>query len=269
MVDDGIALTQFLRAHLAARKIVVLGYSWGTMLGVRMVKTEPGLFAACIGTGQVVDKEEKEAFAYATLMQKLKAARDEEAIAELARVGPPPYKSQQDLLIERHISQRYDTPAERDMERTMAPIVLFAPDYSLCDIYYAVGYGDFAADRMYEEIKDYDARKLGTDFEVPMFVINGAQDTITPSELARPWFDTLRAPKKAFVSLAGGGHSALLTMSDELLEQLLIHVPPFRSRGSSWRLPDLLRHKIVATGRSASWCVNRSERFDDDERRAA
>lgn len=225
-VDDGIVLTEFLRAHLAARKVIVLGHSWGTILGVRMVKAAPGLFAAYVGTGQVVDKEEKEAFVYAALMRKLKAAGDAEAIAELKRVGPPPYRSQQDLLVERHISLRYDTPAERDLERTMAPVVLFAPDYSLCDIYYAVGYGDFAADRMYEEIARYDARELGPDFEVPMFVFNGDRDAITPSELVPPWFDTIRAPKKAFVSLAGGGHSALLTMSDEFLEQLLIHVRP-------------------------------------------
>ena len=225
-VNDGIALTQYLRTHLATPKIVVLGHSWGTILGLRMVKVRPELFSAYVGTGQVVDKEEKEAFIYAALMQKLQTARDEKAIAELTKVGPPPYKSQQDLLVERHISQRYDTPAERDLEWTMAPVLLFAPNYTLCDIYYAVGYADFASDRMYDEIKLFDARDLGPDFQVPMFVFNGDHDTITPSELVRPWFDTLSAPRKNLVSLPGGGHSALLTMGDVFLQEMVARVRP-------------------------------------------
>src|SRR6185295_19667359 len=36
-VNDGVALTQFLRRRLAEPKVVLLGHSWGTILGVRMV----------------------------------------------------------------------------------------------------------------------------------------------------------------------------------------------------------------------------------------
>lgn len=225
-VEDGIALTRFLRKHLATEKVIILGHSWGTMLGMRMIKAEPALFAAYVGTGQVVDKAEKETFIHDALMRKLQAAGDDEAIKELTGVGPPPYKSQQDLLVQRRVSLKYDTLEERELEGKMTPIVLFAPNYSLCDIYYLAGYGDFAAVQMYEEIKRYDVRDLGTDFEVPIFVFNGDRDTITPSELVLPWFETLRAPKKAFVSLAGGGHSAVLTMSDAFLDQMLINLSP-------------------------------------------
>ena len=115
---------------------------------------------------------------------------------------------------------------DEDVGRKMAPVLLFAPNYTLCDIYYAIGYGDFAADRMYNEIAHYDARNLGPDFQVPMFIFNGDHDAITPSELARPWLDTLRAPKKDFVSLPGGGHSALLTMGDEFLREMVARVRP-------------------------------------------
>lgn len=225
-VDDGLALTKYLRSRLGAAKIILLGHSWGTILGVGMIKSEPESFYAYVGTGQVVDKEEKEELIYEALMRKLEQAHDDGAIAQLKQVGPPPYKSQQDLLVERHISQRYDTPAERDLEWTLAPMLLFAPNYTLCDIYYALRYSDFASDRMYAEIKAYDARRLGAEYGVPIFIFNGDQDAITPESLAHAWFDALKVPHKEFATLSGGGHSALLTMSDTFLRELVVRVRP-------------------------------------------
>ena len=40
--------------------MILLAHSWGTVLGIQMVKRRPDLFAAYVGTGQVVAKEEKE-----------------------------------------------------------------------------------------------------------------------------------------------------------------------------------------------------------------
>jgi len=46
MTADGIELAEYLQQHLEKKKIVVLGVSWGSMLGVHMVKARPDLFYA-------------------------------------------------------------------------------------------------------------------------------------------------------------------------------------------------------------------------------
>ena len=231
MRDDGIELTRVLLEHLQKPKLVLVGHSWGTVLGVLMVKAHPELFYAYVGTGQVVAKEEKEEILYAALMDTVRNAHDEDGIAKLVAIGKPPYKSQTDLLVERDVSERYDTDAERNLEATLRPAVLFAPDFSMADVYSMLQGSKFASNALYQEVLGYDARALGPEFAVPFFVFNGDEDRVTPADLAQRYVDAIDAPQKAFVALRGGGHSAILTMSDRFLEELVTRVRPLAIGG--------------------------------------
>jgi pimeloyl-ACP methyl ester carboxylesterase len=108
----------------------------------------------------------------------------------------------------------------------MARIALTAPDVSLKDIYDFKRGQAFAGEALYRELLDYDARKLGPQFATPILIVNGDRDLVTPPDLIREWFDTVRSPHKDFVVLSGGGHSAILTMPDQFLNALLLHLPP-------------------------------------------
>src|SRR5262249_54293845 len=177
---DGVKVAAFLRFHLGKKKIALLGASFGTVLGVRMAKARPDYFSAYVGTAQVVASAEQEVIDYAGVMKKVSAAHDADSAQALMRVGPPPYKSLDAIMVERGISSRYDTEAERNFYPQAVRLVLFAPDTSLFDIYYALRYGSFAASALVDQILRYDARNLGPDFGMPVFVFNGDRDAITP-----------------------------------------------------------------------------------------
>ena len=51
MTRDGIEVSEFVRNHLHKDKIILLGFSWGSLLGVHMAKQRPDLFYAYVGTG--------------------------------------------------------------------------------------------------------------------------------------------------------------------------------------------------------------------------
>ncbi len=53
MIQDGIELSELLKKRLHKDKIVLVGHSWGSVLGFFMVKSRPDLFYAFV-TGQVV-----------------------------------------------------------------------------------------------------------------------------------------------------------------------------------------------------------------------
>ena len=59
MAQDGIELAELLRKTLQKDKIVLVGHSWGSILGVFMAKARPDLFYAFVGTGQVADPAQK------------------------------------------------------------------------------------------------------------------------------------------------------------------------------------------------------------------
>jgi pimeloyl-ACP methyl ester carboxylesterase len=233
MTQDAIEVTSYLRRYLRKDKIVVLGHSWGSVLGVLMVKQRPELFSAYVGTGQVVAKEEKEEIIYAALMKKVRAANDQEAIQQLDQIGAPPYASQEELLVQRRISSRYDIPSERDIQSNLAPVVLFDPDYSVVDIWHFMAAPRFAGNRVYAELVPFDARTLGPRFDVPFFLFQGESDVITPTDLARDYFDSIETPKKEFVVFKDAGHSAILTHPDAFLQALLTQVRPLAVNPSS------------------------------------
>src|SRR5204863_7220050 len=91
MTQDGLELADLLRKRLRKDKIILVGHSWGSILGVRMVKARPDLFYAFVGTGQVADPANSYTVAYRELLRKAEALKDERAIRELRDVGPPPY----------------------------------------------------------------------------------------------------------------------------------------------------------------------------------
>jgi pimeloyl-ACP methyl ester carboxylesterase len=69
-----------------------------------------------------------------------------------------------------------------------------------------------------------DLPALGTGFSIPFFIVEGAEDDVTPASLAQAYFDEITAPRKAFLLIPDAGHMALLTKSDLFLKFLLTNV---------------------------------------------
>jgi pimeloyl-ACP methyl ester carboxylesterase len=225
VANEGIHLAEFLRKHLHRRKVIALGHSWGTIIGVQMIHDRPDLFSAYVGTGQVMSIAEKEPVIYARTMARLKAAHADDAIAKLKTVHPP-YRSLKEISVERNLSDEYDIPPERDLRNNLAPTAAFAPDWSLLDLYWFLKSGNYAEDATINEVNHFDARDLGPDFKVPFFIFNGTEDAITPTDHAKRYFEFVRAPHKEFVVFSGAGHSAVLTQPDAFLRELVTRVRP-------------------------------------------
>lgn len=100
---DAIAVAEWARHHLGSRKVVVMGTSWGTLLGLQLAARRPDLVAAYVGTGQFVNGPRGSRFSYDAALKAARDRGDPSAIAELEGVGPPPYVRFEDYLV-RHFS---------------------------------------------------------------------------------------------------------------------------------------------------------------------
>jgi len=108
----------------------------------------------------------------------------------------------------------------------MFGLALAAPGYSARDINDWIEGQDLSGQRLIPQTSKLEARTLGGDFALPVFVIQGAEDFTTPTSLARSFLDSLRAPRKAFVAVEGGGHFAVFMKSDVFLQELVARVLP-------------------------------------------
>jgi len=221
MAQDGVEVAEYLCKHYGKSKIILLGHSWGTVLGLRMVQIKPELFAAYVGTGQVADETQSYTVAYKALLAKARAVHNHQAVDELTHVGPPPYTSGQGYQVQRRWSNRFEG-ADKFLPATIG-LSLEAPGYTVTDLDDLLAGELFSADHLVDHTTTM--KEFGLKFSVPMFFFEGTEDFTTPTEMARGYMKALEAPRKEFVPIEGG-HFAMFIHSDEFLKQLLAHVSP-------------------------------------------
>jgi pimeloyl-ACP methyl ester carboxylesterase len=232
MTQDGVELAQFLRGHLHKNKIIIVGHSWGTILGVHMAKTRPDLFYAYVGAGQEANVQENETVIYARVLDTAHTLGDTKAITELEGSGPPPYHVMKALTTQRIWAQAYEHADTYTADEQVSS--LYAPGYSLLDLLHAVQsirltLATFLGPTMTGPLMTVNLNSLGPDFAIPMFVFEGPDDYITSPELAKAYLETLNTPQKEFVMLPAGGHFAVFTHSEDFLKEMNSRVRPLAS----------------------------------------
>jgi pimeloyl-ACP methyl ester carboxylesterase len=223
LTQDGIELAELLRKTLQKDKIILVGHSLGSILGVFMVKARPDLFHAFVGTGQVADPSKNYAVAYDALVAKAAALGTRRAIGELEEVGPPPYADGRGYRVQRKWSNLFE--GADVFLGSMLGLALQAPGFTLEDVNDWID-GQDASSVLVSETSKLDAKSLAGDFAVPVFVIQGAEDFTTPTSLAREWLSSIHAPQKAFVTIDGGGHFAVFMKAEPFLKELVTRVRP-------------------------------------------
>ena len=72
----------------------------------------------------------------------------------------------------------------------------------------------------------YDARQLGTTFEIPLVFFQGALDLYTPAAAVQEYAAILHAPHKELVLWEHEGHLAFLSNPRFVRDELMSRVPP-------------------------------------------
>jgi len=211
-------------------KVILLAESMGTLVGVPLVKRRPDLFYAYVGTDQYVDMVRNEALKYQMTLQRLRAAENTKGVAALEKIGPDP--SWWDLSawkVNMAWAFKTNLPTPSPDRYLLFPLALFSPIYTLRDIYYLFVGFQLATAQLFEEIMSYDARRLGTRFEVPFFIFQGESDVVILTSLAEEYFTEVEAPIKRLALIKDAGHFAAFTQPERFLTELLSRVRPLAS----------------------------------------
>jgi pimeloyl-ACP methyl ester carboxylesterase len=119
--------------QLGVSKIALLGVSDGSIVGLHMVRQRPELFAAFVGSGQFVDWAKQDALSYVAVLDQARATGNAAAVADLERIGPPPYADSLTDMVKsryagaftpaesaefaRHVQRHFGSPALRGRDR--------------------------------------------------------------------------------------------------------------------------------------------------------
>jgi len=233
-VADAIELVDFLRNYLCKDKVILLAESMGTLTGLPLVKQRPDLFHALVVTDLYVDLARNEARKYEMTLERLRTAGNTKAVDSLERIGGDPTKW--DLgAWNTNMAWAFKTnlPTPNLDRKLLFPLALSSPIYTLRDLYYLFMGFQWSTAQMYDEIMNYDARRLGTRFDLAFFLFQGESDVITLTTLATEYFAEVEAPSKDLALIKDAGHFAAFTQPNRFLSELLTRVRPLASDAAS------------------------------------
>lgn len=210
-LDDVAFMLEYVAGKFGARRVAVVGHSWGSIIGLLTASRRPDLVAVYIGEGQFVDGDRNEAESYAFCLDEAKKRGDKRALALLEGGAPRDgvYPSRKAMMTQRDCLSRYGGAVygeKQGLVKGLLMPLLKSPEYSLGDIVkYARG-ATYLTDVMWSDIV---GQRLGVikRLDVPVAVTQGRHDFNTPSAIAKEWFDALEAPYKKWVWFEDSAHS--------------------------------------------------------------
>lgn len=224
-IQDGHALTEYLKERFSQEKIYLLGESWGSALGIFFAYEYPESYHAVIGTGQMVDFAETERLDYAKAMEIAENNGDTALIEKLAANGVPPYYGK-DVTWKSAVYLNYlsrymaSNPEIRNPGyNTLRDIA--SSEYGLLDkINYVRGIVN-TFNHVYQQLYDIDLRRDFTKLDVPVYFFLGRYDINAPTVLAEEYERVLDAPDKGIVWFEHSGHNPWINEREKFAEEVV------------------------------------------------
>ncbi len=233
LTRDAVLLTDYLRARLHQRKIVLLGVGFGSTLAAKLVLDHPQLYSTYVAAGQIADRRiDRQGAVHRQRLRLASEHHDQATLDDLALAGPHPFadtpRDPAKIAAFGRASGRYHARNPPHQEQD----IVTAPNWGLTDAL-AIRAGMTASEEKFGRVWDatFDYAALRATYRTPVFVVQGDLDIDAPIDLSRAWFDQIRAPAKAFVVIPGAGTHALQTDPDAYLAVLRSQVRPWAMRG--------------------------------------
>jgi len=223
MVEDTRQMTEYLQQRFAQEKIYLMGYSWGSFLGIKTIEKYPQNYFAFIGIGQAVCVIESEKLAYDYMLEYAIKINDKSAIRKLKRID----KNSSDfpqikyvMTTRTHLMTKYGIGITRQkipLVNTLKSLLFFKGYTFFEKINYARG-SLFSLKHLWDEAFVENLIRTSTTFEVPIYILHGKYDYTTSFTLAREYYEIIKAPKKAFFEFENSAHSPNMEEPEKFIE---------------------------------------------------
>lgn len=219
---DAIEVAEYVCRRLLKQRIFLLASSFGSIAGLEIARRRPDLFHAYIGTDQNVGMLRDRDEIHREALQRLRSLGLRRGVKTLERIGADPAQwSCDDFTTVARLTMKSDPRGYRRTMKLLKNAVLYAPGWTFKDIRAFAAGMRFSLERLWPEASRYDAWQQGTRFEIPFFILQGADDVLTPPKLARAYFDDVAAPVKQMILIRNAGHFAAFLQPEQFLERLL------------------------------------------------
>ncbi len=222
-LDDLDDLVDYARERFGQEKVIILGHSYGTILGSEYALAYPDKVSAYVGVAQVVSMEKMVVYSYEDALKKAKGAGDD--TTELVAAFETFCESEDftDMMKVRALGTKYQ-PVEVADQATLMSVI--SPYFGVEDFrWFLKQLGDlepyFALNKqLFDYTYEFDAYEKAMEFEMPVYFISGASDWICPVDSVREYAENIKAPEMRFELMEGCGHNVQYSLPEEFARQV-------------------------------------------------
>jgi pimeloyl-ACP methyl ester carboxylesterase len=222
LLNDMLEISNYLLKRFNKQKLFLCGHSWGSALGLLAVKKNPELFTAYIGISQIVNMTKGEELSYQYTVTKANEANHQNAITELTSIGKPPYKSLKDNLKQRKWLDFFGGSTHSIKMNALMQKASSLKEYNLWDWIWRFRKGTyFSLESLMQELLAIQFDKTIDEVNIPIYFFEGTSDYQVPFELAKTYFDTLKASDKTLLLFENCGHMIPFEQPEKFCTELL------------------------------------------------
>ena len=220
-LEDLDALVDYVRDRFAQDKVIILGHSYGTILGSTYVTNHPDKVSAYIAVAQVTDIEDNLIYGYNDALEKAKESGED--VKPLTDAYDA-FKKDKNLETYSALNIAVNAYHPVAVADNVLALSLFSPYFDMkemdwfmlqmteMDKAYSIN------SKLLDKIFTFDAYSEKTDYEVPVYFVCGTDDWVCPQTMIEEYINTINAPKKDMLLLQGCGHNCQYSLPDEFAE---------------------------------------------------
>lgn len=225
MLKDLYEIIKYLKKVYNKQKIGIFGHSWGSALGSVFIRKYPEDVAYYIGTGQMINTIEGEYIIYKKIKELILQANDKKTLKKLEALGEYPgseFKSDSSkkIMKMRMFMNKYNLVNLGVKTGFSIFITVFkSPIFKLSDIP-ALIKSIKANKGLQKFLFEFDLKSKSPEYKIPIYYILGEDDWQTPCDVAKEYFNTIKAPHKEIYMIPNAGHMAMVDQPEAFFSAL-------------------------------------------------
>jgi len=209
MKQDTKEVLSHLLTRFNRKQIVVLGNSWGTVLGFHLAEKFPEKVNAFIAVSPIVQHKKNQEMTLELLRNHFKKNENIKAVAQLNTMKIPFEDAEQMLILHRWETVYNGSDfSDEQFKQYLSYFEGWSPQWML----------------LYQQLYGIDLEKQVPELKCPIYVLIGDQDLTTHHELTKAYFDVLKAPQKGWYWLKDIGHNIPGIAGDKMQEIVIENI---------------------------------------------
>lgn len=222
IISDGEELVTDLRQRFDRDQIYIAGYSWGSIVGLKIAKANPEYIKAYIGIAQFVNSQKGMEITRDWLQKKITKKEDLEAAKildslEQGQIAEDEAFMKQYQLVSKYRGALYKEGAQKKIKKAQN----YYEDYKEYDWMEPYNH---SIEYLRDDIDAVDFRDV-KNIDVPVYLILGRHDWNLPAVLAEEWFAKLDAPEKKIFWMENAAHGTLEEDPEDFNRIMLKEIP--------------------------------------------